>query len=65
MIVSRPTPAPASAGMAAAPIPPAPTTAMLRRLEPLLPDAADLRQDDVAGVAVEFVVGEGQSLTPV
>ena len=44
--------------MAPAPIPPAPTMAMLRRLEALLPDPADLRQDDVPRIAVEFVVGE-------
>ena len=58
MIVSRPMPAPASAGMAALPIPPAPTIATLAAFSLRWPDAADLRKDDVPGVAVELVVAE-------
>ena len=49
-------PAPASAGMARGADPARADDGDARRLEALLPDPADLRQDDVARVAVEFVV---------
>ena len=58
MMVSSPTPAPASAGITALPMPPAPTTAIRALLSLLLPDSADLRQDDVPRVAFQLFVGE-------
>ena len=56
--VSLPMPEPASVGMTALPIPPAPTTATLAAFSRRWPIAADLRQHDLPRVAVQLVVAK-------
>ena len=58
-------PAPASAGIARGADAARADDRDAGRLKSVLPDPADLGQDDVARVAVEFVVGQRHGLTPV